>query len=128
MHLDDNRRVNFRIEWHDLTEISATSGPKVRGQEDQGTQVTKLELKSCEDCLLLPKVLPAKSKPSKANAASAMDFVQWNFKERMRKFGRTRMEMAMHVDEEANSTSLVKPMVCLTVPVKMKKGKFVLLG
>ena len=36
--------------------------------------------------------------------------------------------MAMNFDEEANAIILVKPMVYLTSPVKMKKGDFVLLG
>ena len=46
MHLEDQHTMTFRIECHDLTEISETSGPAVPGQEVQGTQVTKFELSS----------------------------------------------------------------------------------
>ena len=127
-HLEDKGRVNFRIECHDLAEISESSGPTVPGQEVSGTQVTKFELKSSEDCLFLPKPLPAKSKPSKANAASGMDLSKWNFPGRTHTDGRVKMEMAMSYDEEANSIIPVKPMVYLVAPVKMKKGDFVLLG
>ena len=52
MHLEDKSMVNFRIECHDLTEFLETSAP---GEEVQGTQVPKFELKSFEDCLFLPK-------------------------------------------------------------------------
>ena len=37
---------------------------------------------------------------------------------------RAKMEMAMHVDEEATSLIIVKPMVYLTVPAHMEKGNF----
>ena len=89
---------------------------------------TRYEVKSSEDCLFLPKAVPAKSKPSKGNAASAMDFSQWNFPERTHKLGRVKLMMALHHDEEANSIIPVKPMVYLTHPIKMTKGSFVLLG
>ena len=49
MHLEDQINVNFRIERHDLTEISEPSGPKATGQEVRGTQVTPVEPKSFAD-------------------------------------------------------------------------------
>ena len=78
--------------------------------------------------MFLRKDLPGQSKPNEANAASAMGFSQWNFNERTRRWGRVKMRTAMNVDEEANSIIPVKPMVLLTVPVKMQHDKFVLLG
>ena len=78
--------------------------------------------------MFLPKPMPAKKRVSKANAASAMDFSQWDFPKRIHKFGRLKLMMTMHYDEEANSIIPVKPMVYLTHPIKMSKGTFVLLG
>ena len=86
------------------------------------------KVKSTEDRLFLPKSVLAKSKPNKGNAASAMDFSQWNFAARTHKLGRVKLVMTMHFDEEANSIIPVKPMVYLVAPIKMKKGDFVLLG
>ena len=57
-----------------------------------------------------------------------MDFSQWDFPKRIHKFGRLKLVMTMHYDEEANSIIPVKPMVYLTHPIKMSKGTFVLLG
>ena len=39
-----------------------------------------------------------------------------------------QMLMAMHFEEDAKSIIPIKPMVYLTVPVKMKKGTSVRLG
>jgi hypothetical protein len=92
MHLEDKSRVNFHIECHGLNKISVTYGPAVPSQDVHGAQVTKFDLKSSEDCFLLPKALPAntKSKPNKANAASATDNSPWNLNLRRRKLGRVR--------------------------------------
>ena len=78
--------------------------------------------------MFLPKPVPAKSKPNKGNAASAMDFSQWDFKACTHTLGRVKLIMTMHYDDEANSIIPVKPMVYLVAPIKMKKGDFVLLG
>ena len=123
-HLEDKGRVNVTVECHHIKEIKKSAAAS--GQND--VEETRYEVKSSEDCLSLPKAVPAKSKPSKGNAASAMDFSQWNFPERTHKLGRVKLMMALHHDEEANSIIPVKPMVYLTVPIKMKKGDFVLLG
>ena len=85
-------------------------------------------MKSNEDCLFLPKPVPAKSKPTKANAASAMDFSQWNFSSRSHKLVRVKLVMAMHYDEEAHAIIPAKPQVYLSEPIKMKTGDIVLLG
>jgi len=115
------------MECHEITEITVSAAASsVQGPPD-GAEI-RYEVKSTEDCLFLPKPMPAKSKPSKANAASAMDFSQWNFPERTHKLGRVKLVMTMHFDEDANTIVPVKPMVYLTHPIKMKKGDFVLLG
>ena len=110
-HSEDKSNVNFRIDCHDPTEISEASGLAVPGIEAQCRQVSTLELKTSEACLLLPKALIGKSKPSKANAASAMDFSQWNGNERTHQVGRVNMSISMNLDEEANPIILVEPMV-----------------
>ena len=79
-------------------------------------------MKSNEDCLFLPKPVPAKSKPTKANAASAMDFSQWNFSYYSHKLGRVKLVVTMHYDEEANSIIPAKPQVYLTEPIKDEEG------
>ena len=128
-HLEDNGRVNLTLECHDIQEITEQAASSVQGSAvEAGVEETRYEVKSFEDCLFLPKSLPAKIKPNKANAASAMDFSQWNFATRTHKLGRVKLVMTMHFDEEANSIIPVKPMVYLVAPIKMKKGDFVLLG
>lgn len=120
-------QCNRRVPSHQRNyRVSRCLGPRSAGPND--VEETRYEVKSSEDCLSLPKAVPAKSKPSKGNAASAMDFSQWNFPEHTHKLGRVKLMMALHHDEEANSIIPVKPMVYLTVPIKMKKGDFVLLG
>ena len=114
------------MECHDIAEIKG--GPENPGPEVQGAEEIRYEIKSTEDCLFLPKPVPAKSKPSRANAASTMDFSQWNFAERIHKLGRIKLVMTMHYDEEANTIIPVKPMVYVVHPIKMKKDSFVLLG
>ena len=118
-HLEDQGKAKFNIECHELQEIT---------QQGQDVSEVTYKVKVSENCLFLPKALPAKSKPSKANAGSAMNFSQWNFKERQHNLGRVKMMMAMNFDEEANSIIPVKPMVYLTESIKMKKGQFILLG
>ena len=125
--LEDKGRVNFGIECHVMKEESVQAGnPETLAAV--GAEATRFEIKSSEDCLFLPKALPAKAKPSKANAASAMDFAQWLFKQGSHKLGRLRVVPAMNFDEDSNSIIPVKPIVYLTAPIKMKKGDFVLLG
>ena len=128
-YLEDSGRVNISLECHDIKEITEKAASSVQGSDGgTGVEETRYEVKSTEDCLFLPKSVPAKSKPVKANAGSAMDFSQWNFKTRLHKLGRLKLVMTMHYDEEANSIIPVKPMVYLVAPIKMKKGDFVLLG
>ena len=127
-HLEDKGRVNITIECHDIKEITETALAVQSSEVRGGTEEVRYEVKSNEDCLFLPKPMPAKSKASKANAASAMDFSKWNFSERTHKLGRVKLVMTMHYDEEANTIIPVKPMVYLTHSIKMKKGDFVLLG
>jgi len=127
-HLEDNGRVNITMECHDIKEITVSAPSSLQGPSVAGVEETRYEVKSSEDCLFLAKPVPARSKPSKANAASAMDFSQWNFPDRTHKLGRIKLMMTMHYDEEANSIIPAKPMVYLTEPIKMKKGDFVLLG
>ena len=130
-HLEDKGRVNVTMECHEIKEITEkAAGSSVQGQVPvpAGEEEVRCEIKSSEDCLFLPKAVPAKSKPSRANAASAMNFSQWNFPERTHKLGRVKLVMTMHYDEEANTIVPVKPMVYLTHPIKLKKGEFVLLG
>ena len=128
-HLEDSGRVNINVECHDIKEITEQAASSVQGSAGStGVEETRYEVKCTEDCLFLPKSLPARSKPNKGNAASAMDFSQWNFKARTHKLGRVHLMMTMHYDEEANSIIPVKPMVYLVAPIKMKKGDFVLLG
>ena len=117
--MEDQGKAKFNIECHELQEIT---------QQCQDVSEVTYKVKVSENCLFLPKALPAKSKPSKANAGSAMNFSQWNFKERQHNLGRVKMMMAMNFDEEANSIIPVKPMVYLTESIKMKKGQFILLG
>ena len=127
-HLEDKGRVNVTVECHDIKEITEEAPASVEGPAVPGVEETRYEIKSSEDCLFLPKPVPAKSKPSRANAASTMDFSQWDFPKRIHKFGRLKLVMTMHYDEEANSIIPVKPQVYLTHPIKMTKGSFVLLG
>ena len=122
------------MECHEIKEITEkaaeSSSSSVQGPVPvlAGEEEVRYEVKSTEDCLFLPKAVPAKSKPSKANAASAMDFSQWNFSSRTHKLGRVKLMMTMHYDEEANTIVPFKPMVYLTHSIKLKKGEFVLLG
>lgn len=126
-HLEDKGRVNITMECHEIKEITVSAAASsVQGPPDDAE--IRYEVKSTEDCLFLPKPVPVKSKPSKANAASAMDFSQWNFPACTHKLGRVKLVMTMHFDEDANTIVPVKPMVYLTHPIKMKKGDFVLLG
>ena len=127
-HLEDKGRAKVSMECHDIKEITESAPAGVQGPEVPGAEQVRYEIKSTEDCLFLPKAVPAKSKPSKANAASTMDFSQWNFTEGTHKLGRVKLMMTMHYDEEANTIIPVKPMVYLTHPIKMSKGTFVLLG
>ena len=128
-HVEDNGRVNLTLECHDIQEIIEQAASSVQGSAvETGVEKTRYEVKSIEDCLFMPKSVPAKSKPNKGNAASAMNFSQWNFAARTHKLGRVKLVMTMHFDEEANSIIPVKPMVYLVAPIKMKKGDFVLLG
>ena len=126
--LEEKGRVNFGIECHTKREETLQPGHEAPNQPAAGVEAMRFEIKSSEDCLFLPKSLPAKAKPSKANAASAMDFSQWKFQEGTHKLGRVRMVPAMNFDEEANAIIPVKPIVYLTTPIKMKKDDFVLLG
>ena len=127
MHLEDKSSVIFRIEWHDLTDISDTSGCVVTGQQVLEARVTKYKLTASEACLFLPNALRAKSNRNKAQAANSMDFSQWNFNERTHTLSQVKILMSMTFDE-ANSIISVKPMVHLTVQVKMRKGTCVCLG
>ena len=125
-YLEDKGRVNVTVECHNIKEITETQAVPVQGPP--GQEEVRCEVTSNEDCLFLPKPVPAKNKPSRANAASAMDFSRWNFAERTHKLGRIKLMMTMHYDEDANSIIPAKPMVYLTAPIQMKKGDFILLG
>ena len=127
-YLEDKGRAKVILECHDIKEVKTSTPASVEGPSVQGVEEVRYEIKSTEDCLFLPKSVPAKSKPSKANAGSTMDFSQWNFPQRTHKLGRLKLMMTMHYDEESNSIIPVKPMVYATHPIKMKKGTFVLLG
>ena len=124
-YLEEKGKAKVSLECHDIKEIKTSS---VDGPPVQGVEEVRYEIKSTEDCLFLAKPVPAKNKPSKANAASTMDFSQWDFPKRIHKLGRVKLVMTMHYDEEANSIIPVKPMLYLTHPIKMKKGTWVLLG
>ena len=127
-HLEDKGRVNVSMECHSIKEITESTPASVQGPSVPGSEEIRYEIKSTEDCLFHPKAVPAKNKPSRANAGSAMDFSKWIFKQATHKLGRVKLMPTMHYDEEANSIIPVKPMVYLTHPIKMSKGTFVLLG
>ena len=127
-HLEDKGRVNVTMECHGIKEITESVPASVEGPQVPGSEEVCYEIKSTEDCLFLPKPVPAKSKASKANAGSTMDFSQWNFKTGTHNLGRVKLVMAMHYDEEANSIVPAKPMAYLNHPIKMSKGTFILLG
>ena len=76
-HLEDNGKVNLTLECHDIQEITEQAASSVQGSAvEAGVEETRYEVKSIEDCLFLPKSLPVKIKPNKANAASAMDLAR----------------------------------------------------
>ena len=127
-HLEDKGKAKVTMECHEIKEIKESVPASVQGPGVPGAEEIRYEVTSSEDCLFLPKTVPAKSKPSRANAASTMDFSQWNFAEGTHKLGRVKLMMTIHYDEESNSMIPVKPMVYLTHPIKMTKGSFVLLG
>ena len=113
-YLEDKGRAKVTLECHDIKEIKTSTPASVEGPSVQGVEEVRYEIKSIEDCLFLAKSVPAKNKPSKANAASTMDFSQLDFPKRIHKLGRVKLVMTMHYDEEANSIIPVKPMLYLT--------------
>ena len=118
-HLEEKGTVSFRVECHDLKEVST---------EVDGQQVTQFEISAVEECLFLSKSLPPRAKPQKGNAGSLMDLAAWNLKEGTHDMGRVRLVPAMTFDTMLNTVVPCKPVVALTSPVKAKKGDIVLLG
>ena len=118
-HLEDQGKVNFRIECHNLKEVTT---------EAEGQKVVLYEVEASEECLFLAKALPAKTKAVKANAGSLMTFASWDFKNLAHTAGRVRMVPGLAYDDEHNSIIPVKPVIFLTHPIKMKKGDVVRLG
>eukprot|EP00972_Heterocapsa_arctica_P050345 7401857-Heterocapsa_arctica.AAC.1 len=81
-HLEDQGKINFKIECHGLKEVTT---------EVDGHKVTKYVVEAAEACLFLAKVLPTKTKAVKANAGSLMKFSSWDFKNLTHQAGRVRM-------------------------------------
>ena len=118
-HLEDQGKINFRIECHNLKEVT---------KEAEGQRVVSYEVEASEECLFLAKALPAKTKAVKANAGSLMTFASRDFKNLEHTAGRVRMVPGLAYDDEHNSIIPVKPVIFLTHPIKMKKGEVVRLG
>jgi hypothetical protein len=119
-HLEDQGKINFRIECHNLKEVTKDAAG--------GQKVISFEVESSDECLFVAKALPAKTKAVKANAGSLMTFAGWDFKNLTHSAGRVRMVAGLTYDDERNIIIPVKPVIFLTHSIKMKKGEVVRLG
>ena len=126
-HLDETGKVGVQVECHELKEVPKADAVQGSTQCD-AVEGPVYEISCGEDCLFHAKALPARTKATKLNAGSTMDFSQWNFKDQVHKLGRLRLVPCLTHEGVANAIVPLKPAILLTHPVKVKKGDIVLLG
>ena len=90
--------------------------------------MTKFELKSVEGFWFLPKGFACQEHGQQGKRWERHGLLPLELPSAYAQVRPDHNEMAVIVYEEANSMILARPMVYLTVPAKMQKGSFVLLG